>query len=540
MTVLDSTNLDLSDLQRQLVGRLEDFGRRVRTHLLVEGAARVLAVAVALGLLSLLIDRWLRLGLATRLILLTLGVGVIAFEAWRHVIVPLRLSLSPVALAAVRDRRGSGASGSAAAPLASRVASVLQLPDLLRSGPGPSEAMVRRAVARSHESLREVRFADRLNGRRLQASWAAVALLLLLPAMLVLASPSTAGLWFKRWFLGSSAPWPQRTYLTVPGLGGNKMLVPRGEPSVLLAGVREGSEEPESVTVKTRDVRGGKGGGPMTRFGPGDFRYDLPPLQSRLKVTLEGGDDEFGPFTIEPVDRPRITSLMLTSKHPAEAQAKTHAFAGQDADVAYLPRTDLALKWVANVPVAEARMKSLQAKPGTPEVPSPSNLRRLDDRTFEVRWTHEQPVSLEIELVGKVGGLTSTPTPVSIGLKADQPPRVSLAYSGVRARVTPQARIPLTVQSRDDFGLAKVELLIKTEAAPVDPSAAPGAAGPSTAPSTAPAAAPAPEPAGPPSTAPSAPAATVRAAAREAGVVLMGPVAPAVELESQHRHTLDL
>src|SRR5687767_10292527 len=126
MTVLDPSNLDLPDLQRQLVGRLEDFARRVRTHLLVEGAARVLAVAVALGLLSLLIDRWLRLGLATRLVLLGIGLAVVAVEAWRHLVVPLRLTLSPVALAAVLDRRGNGASGSAAAPLASRVASVLQ------------------------------------------------------------------------------------------------------------------------------------------------------------------------------------------------------------------------------------------------------------------------------------------------------------------------------------------------------------------------------------------------------------------------------
>src|SRR3712207_2054497 len=99
MTVLDPTNLDLPDLQRQLVGRLEDFGQRVRTHLLVEGAARVLAVAVALALLSFLLDRWLRLGLATRLILLAAGVAVVAVEAWRHLVTPMRLSLSPIALA---------------------------------------------------------------------------------------------------------------------------------------------------------------------------------------------------------------------------------------------------------------------------------------------------------------------------------------------------------------------------------------------------------------------------------------------------------
>src|SRR5215213_6366025 len=135
MTAIDAPNLDLPDLQRQLVGRLEDFGRRVRSHLLAEGVARVLAIAVGLGLLSYLLDRWLRLGLATRLILLAIGLAVIGFEAWRHLVVPLRLGLSPVGLAAVLDRRRNGngtGTGTEQAPLASRVATVLQLPDLLR------------------------------------------------------------------------------------------------------------------------------------------------------------------------------------------------------------------------------------------------------------------------------------------------------------------------------------------------------------------------------------------------------------------------
>ena len=406
MTVLDPTTLDLADLRRQLVGRLEAFGRRVRTHLLIEGAARVLAVAVALGLLSYGIDRWLRLGLATRLILLAAGLAVIAYQAWRHLIVPARLRMSPVDLAAALDRRngggnagagggsGGGAAGSPAGPLASRVASVLQLPDLLAKNHAPSAAMVRAAVLRSHESLREARFDDRLDHRRFRVAAGAIAVLLILVTVLAAASPSSASLWFRRWFLASGQPWPQRTYLLVPGLHDGKILVPRGEPAVLLAGVRSDSEEPPSISVTTRDAAGAKVTGPMTRFAPNDFRHDLPPLQAPLRVQLAGGDDEPEPFTVEPIDRPRIATLALTSKHPADAQPKTHGFAGHDADVAFLPRTELELRFAANVPIGEARLRTAVAKAGGPAVPSPENLRRVDERTFVVRWTHERPVSL--------------------------------------------------------------------------------------------------------------------------------------------------
>src|SRR5438045_9791539 len=110
MTVLDPPISDLADLQRQLVGRLDDFGRRVRTQLLIEGLARVLAVALVLALLSFGVDRWLRLGLIMRVALLLIGLTVILVQAWRHLLLPLDLRLSPADLAAALDRHSAGES----------------------------------------------------------------------------------------------------------------------------------------------------------------------------------------------------------------------------------------------------------------------------------------------------------------------------------------------------------------------------------------------------------------------------------------------
>ena len=81
--------------------------------------------------------------------------------------------------------------------------------------------------------------------------------------------------------------------------------------------------------------------------------------------------------------------------------------------------------------------------------PSDADLRRLDDRTFELDWVQSAATQLQIELLGAESSLSSVPTSVSIGLKADHPPRVTLAYSGVRTRVTAQATIPLVAEVRD-------------------------------------------------------------------------------------------
>ncbi len=449
MTTLDTTTPppDVADLRRQLVERFAAFARRVRNHLVLEGAARVLAELVALALLSFVVDRVFRLGLGARLVFLVAAAGVLAWEAWRFVALPLRLPLGPLDLATAIDRRRGGPSDHAASAvpsLAARVASVLQLPDLIGGSAGgrTSEPMVRHAVARSYASIADVDFDAHLDRRRRQLAIGAIAAMILLPLLLAAMFPQTAGLWARRWLLGSSQPWPQRTYLSVAGLGDDRrILVPRGEPHVLRVGLAPGSEEPANVTVTTRAGRGRKETAAMTRFGPGDWRYELPPLQAPTDVYLEGGDDEPAPFRVEPVDRPRVGDLSLAAQHPTQASPEVRTLFAHDAEAAFLPKTRMALTIVATTPVSEVRLKGGAA--GAAAVGAP---RRLDDRRFALSWTHEAPVQLAVELVGTVGGLTSVPTPLSIGLKVDQPPRVTLQYTGVRQRVTPQAQVPLNVK----------------------------------------------------------------------------------------------
>jgi hypothetical protein len=189
--------------------------------------------------------------------------------------------------------------------------------------------------------------------------------------------------------------------------------------------------------------------------------------------------------------------------------------------MAFLPKSKLELTLTSNVPVAEVKLKSNLPTPG------PAQLRRLNDRTFAIGWSHEAAVQLNFELVGTVGDLASVPTPVSIGLKVDQSPRVTLQYSGVRQRITPMAHVPLNVQTRDDYGVVKVDL-----ATHIEPPAVVESIGASTQPSatTKPTAAPA-------------------IAARDGVIPLLAPSTRpspkpvpslAGQLESQFKHEFDV
>src|SRR4051794_3634669 len=104
MTTLNPVSADLAALQTQLLERFEQFRRRVRTHLVLEGVARVLAEVVGLVVLSFILDRLFRLGLTSRLVYTVLAVAFIAWETVKHIIRPLRLPLDPVDLASALDR----------------------------------------------------------------------------------------------------------------------------------------------------------------------------------------------------------------------------------------------------------------------------------------------------------------------------------------------------------------------------------------------------------------------------------------------------
>src|SRR5258706_2145519 len=430
----------LSDLRRALLTRLEKFPAQVPKHLVLEGLARWLADLVGIALLSFILDRLLRLSLPMRLIFLFIGVGFLIVEAWRFILSPLFVKLGLVGLAAAIDRTGSeNIRGS----LAGRVASVLELPELLKGRTAPSEAMVQSAVIRCHETLNNVKFEQHLNETRRRLSIAAIAALLIVPLAIASFNHRSTDIWFRRYFLGSNIPWPQKTYLNVHDLQDGKIIVAKAEPFVLRVSSREGSVPPETVALRYREGSNSRTTVAMTRFGIGDFRYDFPPLAADAEVEITGNDDVVS-FNVEPIDRPKITELLLISQHPTEEKATTHNFAGQDADLSFLARTKLELQFTSNVPVTNANLRSNLTKPGA------GDLKRLSDRKFSLPWTHEAPVQLQIELLGASANLTSLPTPVAVGLKIDLPPRVSLTFSSVRNRVTPQARIPLAIQARDD------------------------------------------------------------------------------------------
>lgn len=459
----------LRQAQRSVLRRLEKVRRALRLYLLVEGLSWVVAAVLIAIVTTLVTDRLLRFNLPTRLGLLAIALAAISYVVAQRLIRPLLLPLVDLDLAEIIDRRVPG--------VGQRISNVLQLPELLRSKGHSSPSMIHATVVECAEALGRIDLAGALNSQRRRKRLIACSAAVLLAVGWCAVWPATAELWARRWLAGSTVRWPQRTYLSLEGLDdATTLLVPRGELSLLhitanpkfsgssgawlLAGrgeplVVESAEPPDSrppdqVSISYLLADGDRRRGNAEQFGETSFRYELPPLAEPVELSIYGGDDWLGPITIEPIDRPAVSTLEITARWPGSTEARTEKVGEGNSQLLFLPKTQLELRLVANQPLesAEALDKLLPV----------SGWEKIDESTYLLRWTMQESMALEFRLKGQRGGLASKPYFLAIGLLKDREPRVTIRSSGVGRRVTPVARIPLTLRANDDFGLASLAL----------------------------------------------------------------------------------
>lgn len=466
---------DLTGMQDKLTARLARLGSRIRAQIALDAAVRGLAIILGLLTLTLVLDYWLELSKALRVMywLVTLSAGVVLF--YRYGLKPLSHKLGPVELAEAVDvaQKHKGAQ-----QLAPRVATVLQLPAMFGNDDALSGQMIHDAVDRSYRSLEQTNFNSAVNSKHVMQCVGALFAALLLPGIVGYAmshvGEEVLETWAERWIMLKDTAYPRNTSIVVQGLDADgKLVIPAGENFTIRTAISNKDKtdvdeprlelEPENGKTRTEA---------LASFSENDFRLDMNPLTSPAKATVRAGDQTLS-FDIVPVARPRLTGLKLTHTHPADGVATVIDFSEARGEISLLEHNKVELVLTANVPVAEARHAKTENRE---DQPAPPAIERIDANTFKLTWTHHDKQRLLIELVSKEAKLVSAPIPISIGLKADRKPSVRVRSTGVGPRITPDALIPLSeVKASDDLGLRSMSLRIVRERTgpnadePVDP-----------------------------------------------------------------------
>ena len=471
MTTPTSETGALQAERAALLGELARLRRRLRLELALEMVADGAIALVAAASVLVALDWWLRPEQASRLVLLApVAVGLAVFLG-------LRLSrrsragrLDDLGLALVLDRHRPGTG--------QRVADVLQLPGLLSDEQASaSPAMVRLAVRQAREALAESDWNALWNRRRTLGFVGALLAVALVPIAFAALAPSAARLSASRWLLGSDERWPQRTYLSVVGLGDSvRLIAPKGEPFTLevradLPEVKGSAGRyrlggrgeplalrslpnplifPDRVTLRERTAEGEVRDLPMTAVAPGRYRLELPPGEASSTFELTGGDDWLGPIPIDRVARPSLAAVGLKVREPGATYEGMREVDDPRRHVAFLPDSEIELTLRGDQTLSDAQ---IEVRPG-----DPPGLERVDPRSFSTKWTLTDATTIEVRLRSRSTGLESMPAFLSIGLMRDREPKVTLRASGVTGHVTPVATIPLAYAATDDLGLAAARL----------------------------------------------------------------------------------
>lgn len=315
---------------------LDRLRSRIRSYVLLEGAAIVVGLLAALFWLTLSLDLGyvrltnLELPVAVRATIVTLAVAISVFAGMTYVALRLVRRLRARALALVLERRFPELNDGL----------ILAVERAERSAGGdqsPLEAlMLERTTADVAAAAERLDVADVFDRRPLRRA-AIVAATLLVPILvLALMQPRAMATWWSAYGRLDDTYHARHTSLNMIVLAppddrpralapGDVYKHPRGADLSVLLDVPEGTRPdgspwvvPETVYARRRTASGGRQTLPAIQAGERRFRFTIEEVREGMDLWVTGGDSTNRiPYRIEIVDPPRVERVVLENLYPA-------------------------------------------------------------------------------------------------------------------------------------------------------------------------------------------------------------------------------
>lgn len=435
---------------------------RWRVYAAQSGVVRVWLLVVLSSLVQLFVDRWLRLTPDQRATFNIALTGAWSWWAWRHVVRPVTRPIADEDLARLLDRANPELRDllSAAVQFAAG-----RVGDPASNSPELAREAVREACVRGGS----MRFDSILNHRRARQRVIEFSCITAGVLAAFVIDPVLMGTWFKRNWLLSELPWPQRTYLVPDGFTTSSNLslrrVPRGDALNLVVRVR--GEIPPIATIHWRSASGQRGEEEMRLVARQRFEFDIDAVTEDLTFHLVGGDERTRDFTVQAVDRPHVTRTLAHITPPEYTGEPATTVERQS--VLDVPRGGVVLieAWV-NKPLASAQFVAPDGKPIPCElrddVSAAGAARGGANRIVSVQLAGPAAGAGTLELLDGDGLKDRNPLKFTFRILPDKPPAVRLTLNGVGELITPQAEISADVQVNDGYGISRCELLLRKNA----------------------------------------------------------------------------
>ncbi|HUT37218.1 MAG TPA: hypothetical protein VNE39_27300 [Planctomycetota bacterium] len=426
--------------------KLAGLRRSVRLWLALDGAAVLCVALVLLALVSLVVDRYLRMDLTQRALSLLLGLGALGFLAWRRLARPLTRPLDDEVLGLLVEARHR--------ELRERLISAIQFSRMADpEAVGSSAALVRATIDDGVRAAGEVDFADTVDRQRQRLNVAALALAAAIVVAACVAFPSTMRLWFARNVLLLDRSWPQATHLTIVGAADNAIVCPRGDDLTVEVQADPSGIVPSLVTIRFRQEGGSSGSEPMVVVGENTFSTTFRNVLEPLRFYVWGGDAETPWCYVHLVERPVVEALTLVCTPPEYVGRGPHPLPSDVGSCPVLLGSTLQVQGTASKPLRGGELAFGKARPIAFAVSG--------ERGFQATLAGEtlQSGTYAISLTDTDGYASRQPARFSLKVVPDQKPVVRARLEGIGDMVTPRAVVPVHARMSDDYAVVSAELV---------------------------------------------------------------------------------
>ena len=404
------------------------------------GAGMASGAFVILLVAAMLLDWWLDLPLAIRLITLAMVLGTTGAIAWRFVIVPLIRKPDDDTIALMIEK--------VRPQFRSRLISSIQFPRPGVIGRGTASSLARITIAETEELARPLDFNDVISTKELQkvSTWAVAVVALGLFSFMFGGQVSVDLL--KRAFLSSTLV-PRHTHVEV--LTGNAR-IGRGDTIRIEALARGVVPRAGKLTLKMSGRRTQEFA--VEKDKEGKFTRNVENVQQSFDYTVKLNDGVSRSHHIEVVPRPTVASIECEQVFPAYARLPNAKRAL--GDLSLLAGSRLKLTAIATHDIKQAfiRLAGLSN-----DVPMHLNAQKPRELHGELVIPPKGLTGFSIEMLDTDGMESRDSAVYRIDVIPDRAPKVRVTYPDRREElVTRAAMQPIGFEASDDFEIAKARL----------------------------------------------------------------------------------
>ncbi len=456
-------------LSEQITDLLERVRKRIRGYVWMEGIA-IATIWMALTFwIGLAIDYFpVRMGanetpVAARAVLLAIIAIALAFIFYRWVLRRIFVQLHDRSIAILIERRFPEFKDS----LVTSVELSQSIGPNASGGEFPSgddEQLHQQMLRSAHEMA--LHHVDAVDEKAVFDFWPlrraislASALLASIVLFAIVAWPAFA-LWTSRLYGLSERPYPRQAYFEMVGFEGGQATVARGaDLSIRVqADADRPSPPPNVCTIYYRTEDGERGRVNMSKKGlPRDgfqqYTFVGRPFKgilNNIRFDVVGNDYRVRDQKVRVVDSPQVISVAIDCERPAYTRLDRIT-------LEYYPGIKvpqgslLSVRLTTNKPIVQADLSTAGEEPPLPLEPDSNDPTSM---TFQID-SLEEDLSREIVLHDVDGVTSQRPYRIAIVAVPDFAPTVQIRMMGIGSAITPDARVPMSGDVQDDYGVDK-------------------------------------------------------------------------------------